>query len=180
MGLQMLDVAKTKDRVAPASRFALSEYNKIGLSAKAKTPDVALLEKLQAKNKADVEFLLGYDGKTIVFYAKCGSTKLPPYASLSLASAGRPGVQRAIIQALVTHSVAADKSDLDKFNKLHPPPPTPEEEAKLARAIAPLRMQMRDAIAAAKKAADDLKAAQAKIKPLEDLEKEFKKRSDAD
>lgn len=180
MGQQLLDVAKTKERLTPASRFSMSEFKKIGLTVTAKEPDLAQLEALMAKNKgAEVKFLLSFDGKTILFFVQVGSTKIT-LATLVLASAGKPGVQRAIIDKLVKNSVAADKSDLDKFNKDHPPPPTAEEQGKLNRAITPLRMQLRDKLMEAKKLADDIKKLQEQIKPFEDLEKDFKKRWDAD
>jgi hypothetical protein len=132
-----------------------------------------------AKNKAEAKFLLSYDGKSIVYYVEVGSTKMT-LATLVLASAGRPGVQRAIIDKLVKNSAAADRSDLDKFNKDHPPPPTPDEQGKLNRGIGPLRIQLRDKIAEAKKVAEELKKIQEQIKPWEDMEKDFKKRWDAD
>ncbi len=185
MGKQALDVAPTKERLAPAARNSSAQFKKIGLTVAAKEADLKKLEealkKVQVKMpKASVQFVLSFDGKTIDYYVEVGGARMATLATLALASAGRPGVQRAILQKLIANSVAADAGDLAKFNKDHPPPPTPDEQGKLARAIGPLRMTLRDTLAAARKAADDLKTVQAQIKPLEDLEKEYKKRVDAD
>jgi len=180
MGLQLLDVAKTKERIGPASRFAASEFKKIGLTVTAKEADVAALEEQQAKNKnAEVKFLLSFDGKSVLYWVECAGKKTT-LATLELAKAGRPGVQRAIIEKLVKNSAAADASDLEKFNKAHPPPPTADEQGKLQRAITPLRMQLRDKLAAAKKLADEIKDLQKQIEPYEKLEKQFKERWDND
>jgi hypothetical protein len=189
MGTQALDVAGTKARLEAASRFALTQFKSLGLSTSPKAPDLKKLEAAMGPKTPPVavNFDLSFDGKTISYYVEVGGAKTV-LASVALASTGKPGVQRAIIEKMIKlGGIAATKADLDKFNKDHPPPPTPEQQGKLNQALAPLRMQLRDAIADVKKAQAALDAAQAavkaaetKIKPFLEVEKEYQKRWDAD
>jgi predicted nuclease with TOPRIM domain len=177
----LLNRANTSDKLAAGEKFAQSEFKKLGLTITAKAADLPKVVKLMDKTKpaTPADFFLGFDGKLIRFYIQVGST-VEVLASLELAKAGSPGVQRAILVKLKDIFAIAEQATLDAFNKKHPPPPTAQEQQALQQAISPLRTQLRDKNAKLDALKAEIKKLEEQLKPLVEKETDFKKRWDAD